>query len=239
MIILGLDFETTGLNFESDRIIEVGAVLWDTATASPVQIYNTLVVHPDAPPITAEIEGLTGINQAMIDGYGQPASEVFFALTELILKAQFIVAHNGLGFDKPMLDAQYLRRPCVPSSVALPTWIDTCLDVPYPPRITTRKLVHLAAEHGFVNPFAHRAVFDVLTMLRVLAAYSIDEVVLSSQQPLVNLVAVVSFDDKDKAKARGYRWNGETRQWVRSLKAHLVPREIEECGFRVDVLTTV
>jgi len=78
------------------------------------------------------------------------------------------------------------------------------VDVPSPPQITTRKLAHLAAEHGFLNPFAHRAVFDVLTMLKILSCYPIENVIISSNQPLMKLVALVAFDGRYKAKARGF-----------------------------------
>ena len=65
MILLGLDFETTGLNFDTDRITEIGAVLWDTKEGKPIALHNHLVKHDDAPPITEEVEQLTGITQAM------------------------------------------------------------------------------------------------------------------------------------------------------------------------------
>jgi hypothetical protein len=51
MLILGLYFETTGFDVQKDRITEVGAVLWDTVTSTPVRLVSTMVKHEDAPPI--------------------------------------------------------------------------------------------------------------------------------------------------------------------------------------------
>lgn len=239
MKLLGIDFETTGLSFEKDRITEIGAVLWCTETAAPMQIFNVLVKHEDGPGITEEITRLTGITQAMLDAYGVAPDRAFARLIQMMLEADALVAHNGMGFDKPMLEAQIKRskacRDALPPDWE-PLWIDTCMDVPYPEAITTRKLVHLAAEHGFLNPFAHRAVFDVLTMLKVLERYPIEAVLESARQPMMTLQALVSFDDREKAKARGYRWKAETKQWLRNMKAHLVEKEMAECGFQVAVV---
>jgi DNA polymerase III subunit epsilon len=244
--LLGLDFETTGLDFDKDRITEIGAVLWDCASNAPVVIYNELVHHADAPPITEEITKLTGITQTMIDEFGVRPAVAFTELNRLIQKATHVVAHNGSGFDKPMLEAQ-MKRYASASEVGplrdiernfewTKPWVDTCIDIDFPPHITTRKLTHLAAEHGFLNPFSHRAAFDVLTMLKVLALYPLQPVLESAALPMKTLIACVSYDDREKAKARGYRWRGESKTWVRHMKAHKAEAEKAEAGFRVDVV---
>ena len=243
--LLGLDFETTGLDFEKDRITEVGAVLWDVSARAPVLIFNALVQDADAPEITEEITRLTGITQAMIDEFGVEDSRVYARLNDLMSKADAVVAHNGCGFDRPMLDAQ-MRRYGEPTATLVrqavedrfdreKLWIDTCQDVEYAAHITTRKLTHLAAEHGFLNPFSHRAVFDVLTMLKVLDGYDLGPVMESAAQPMMTCFAVVSFADKEKAKARGYRWKAETKQWKKHVKAHKLEAEKAEAGFEIRV----
>ena len=240
--LLGIDFETTGLDFEKDRITEIGAVLWDVPAQAPVAIYNALLQHWDAPPITEEITRLTGITQAMIDDFGVPASVGFSQLTRMMNVCDAAVAHNGAGFDRPMLDAQMKRYVGEVATTKIEReypwtlpWIDTCQDIEFPAHITTRKLTHLAAEHGFLNPFSHRAVFDVLTMMRVLSGYDLAPVMESAMQPMKTLTALVSYDEREMAKARGYRWKAETKQWRRHLKAHKVEAEVAVAGFQIRV----
>ena len=59
---IALDFETTGLDFESDRIIEVAAILF--VDGLPSKRYNTLV-NPGI-PIPKLIEQITGITNEMV-----------------------------------------------------------------------------------------------------------------------------------------------------------------------------
>jgi DNA polymerase III subunit epsilon len=238
MLLLGLDFETTGLDFTADRIIEIGAVLWNTETGVPHRLMSVLVQHADQPPLTDEIVALTGITQEMIEEEGVPILTVWRGLLQLMKRVDAVVAHNGTGFDKPMFDAQNERLGSSVAALLLPDvlWVDTCMDVPYPEKITTRKLVHLAAEHGFLNPFAHRAVFDVLTMMTVLQRYDIAAVMESARQPTVRIRAMVTYDDREKAKARGYRWDGASKTWTKSVKAHKLTDERTHGEFPIEVL---
>jgi DNA polymerase-3 subunit epsilon len=113
-------------------------------------------------------------------------------------------------------------------------WIDTLSDIDYPPHCGSRKLTYLAADHGFINPFAHRAVFDVLTMMRVLDQYPITEIIETMNQPTYIIQAVVSFQDKELARERFFRWNGVKRMWLRSMKKN--KWEAEEFPFDTNVI---
>jgi DNA polymerase III epsilon subunit-like protein len=223
-MLLGLDFETTGLDTKTIDIIEIGAVLFEEERKVPVKIMNWLIKGPTVP---AEITALTGIHQADLDYAGVPFEMARNGLLEMMGVADFVVAHNGTNFDRPI--AERLIAPLND----MPKWIDTSVDVPYPAQITTRKLTHLAAEHDFLNPFAHRAVFDVLTMLRVLSKYDIEEVKRISQIPNVTLFAMVSYQDRELAKSAGYRWEGETKSWKKTVKLDQVEAERAKAQFEV------
>lgn len=232
MLLLGLDFETTGLDPVNDRITEVGACLWDTERAAPVQLLQVFC-NDGGVPLTEEITKLTGITQRDLDTYGGETYIAFQMFNHLAEKSDAIVAHNGNNFDKLFYE-QTCRRHIVQPTKKI--WIDTAQDIPYPESITTRKLKHLAVEHGFMNPFAHRALFDVVTMLRVLSHYDIHEVFKYAQAPLVTVRAMVSYDDRQKAKDRRYQWDGGKKIWTKQLRDFQLEKETKEAPFQVVVI---
>lgn len=238
MLLLGVDFESTGLNVNEDRIIEIGAVIWDTTRQAPVRVFNE-IINVDC-QLKAEITAITGINQGDLNNFGVSLLESLNILVGMTEECAYIVGHNCNGFDKPLLLAE-----CEREHVAFPDkhWLDTSLDIPYPEAMKTRKLVHLAAEHGFVNPFAHRAFADVLTMFRVLSHYDIDAIIDTSKQPTIKLLAIVKkpWEDTapegkketDLARARGYRWEGVTKRWIKLAKKKQVESELQHGEFQV------
>jgi fructose-1,6-bisphosphatase/sedoheptulose 1,7-bisphosphatase-like protein len=115
-------------------------------------------------------------------------------------------------------------------------WIDTAKDIPYPKSITTRKLTHLAAEHGFVNQMAHRAVTDVLTMLKVLSFYEAKTVVEWSSSPTIKIKAMVTRETKELAKERGSRWDAPSVAWFKEIKEFQLMTEIKDSSFKIVVV---
>lgn len=230
MKILGIDFETTGLDPKQNRIIEVGAVLWDWEQSKPLSMLSELIIVEE--PLPEEIVKITGITDADIQSYGIDERSAIGSLSDLLNVADYAMAHNGTAFDKLFYDAAANRLGCSVEK----TWLDTKIDIKFPESITTRNLRHLAAEHGFLNPFAHRAVFDVLTMLKVAKCYDIQQIIERSLEPTLYVQAVVSFDDKDKAKARGYYWHGPNRIWWRTFKQSDYTAEKDVCGFVTRIL---
>lgn len=225
-MVLGVDFETTGLDFERDRIIEVGAVLWDCRSGVPVQMLSEMILHEEGPEVSSEIERITGITQVMLLEHGTLPLLAMCELKGLMHHAEAVVAHNGTGFDRPMLEAEIGRERSGPIEWPDLPWIDTCVDIEFPAHMATRKLTHLAAEHGFVNPFSHRALFDVLTMLAVAQHYDWTSMLASAQQPSVTLRALVGYEERQKAKDAGFRWDTPTKSWCRVVKAHRLPRDL-------------
>lgn len=228
---LGLDLESTGLAVKEDRITEVGAVLWDHRAKKPVKIFHEFCKIDKE--LSKEIVELTGITDEILLKFGKPFKTVAESLGEMFKHCTHVVCHNGTGFDRPIFEAE-----CVRHNVAKwdRPWIDTSVDVPFPPNITVRKLSYLACEHGFVNPFAHRAVFDVMTMLKVLSCYDADEILRYAASPNLTIQAKVEYADRQKASSRGYRWNGETKQWLKTIKEFQLEKERAEAMFTVAVL---
>jgi DNA polymerase III subunit epsilon len=225
MLILGLDFETTSLDTETCEVIEVGAVLWDSEEKKPLALMSELIFGPIVPP---EITRITHIHQDDLR-FGTTLLDAKNGLSQMVAHTEYIVAHNGNQFDRAIYRRLF-------DSECVKPWLDTLTDLPYPEEIVTRKLPYLAAELGFLNPFAHRAVFDVLTMLKILSLYDLHTVIAESILPPITIAARVSYSDREKAKTRGYRWNPEKQIWFKTVKQPGLDRELAEAGFPIRVV---
>lgn len=241
MLILGLDFETTGFLPEC-RITEVGAALWDWELGFPVDLFNSLVWDDDYPnPIDPEVVKINGITADLCRKYGSPSRYCYAMLNDMLLKCDYVMAYNGTSFDQPLLaleEGRQLLNGMDPTPVR--PWIDSQDDVPFPDEMKTRRLKHLAAEHGFLNPFAHRAVFDVLTMLKIASQYKLADILALQAQPMVQLEAHTSFQTKDLAKNVGYLWYPTRKLWLKTLKSGKVEHEMQvakDIGFRCTLRT--
>nr|PMH85893.1 hypothetical protein BCU57_12715 [Shewanella sp. 10N.286.48.B5] len=212
MLVLGVDVETTGLSTTEDEIIELGAVVWDTDTNKPVAMINHLVKQPQKGKLSKTIINITGITDTDIESFGINEEVVINEFNDLSKKCQYIVAHNGNQFDKCFIDKAAARY-----GIKINTpWLDTMLDVPY--NCSTKKLTYLAAEHDFLNPFSHRALFDVLTMLTICSKYDWKNIAKRSSSPVVTVIAKVSKENRHLAKSKNFRWDPVNVRWIKNIK---------------------
>lgn len=227
MRILGLDFETTGLDPQIDQVTEVGIVLFDTDTKQPVRVSGYLVQTELG--ITSEITDLTGITSGMLEAYGITPRLAVETIIRQAKTVDYFCAHNGNDFDK-----LFLATWCVREGVEMPAqpWIDTKTDLPREAYGKSASMFYMAADHGFLYD-AHRAVSDVLAMFKILGHYDINAVIERAKTPNVYVRAVVSFDEKDLAKARGYHWKPERKLWIKPLKLSEVEEEKQAAPFPV------
>lgn len=228
MKLLGLDFETTGVDIETLRVTEVGAVLYDWDLMVPIEVQADLVKEADLRKLDDIIVELTGITDEMIYKYGKDPLEVITRLVGLIDKADYIVAHNGNEFDRPILD-RFIKRN-TPANIEINAkkihWIDTMTDIDYPRKIGTRKLEDLAGRHGFLNPFPHRAFTDVMAMMKILDNYNLEKVIEISHSPTVRYNAMVDYHARDVAKRAGFKWDTVERVWFYTVKECFVTEEL-------------
>lgn len=148
--IVVLDFETTGLNIQHDRIIEIGAVRLENGSIT--DSYSQLV-NPDR-ALSSVVSDLTGIDDSMLRGMPSPA-EATAQLLKFIGDSA-IAAHNS-SFDYGILQSE-LKRMNVEFSCPV---IDTLvLARSLYPELKSFRLGSLCKHLGVSLKNAHRAVHD-------------------------------------------------------------------------------
>lgn len=148
--IVVLDFETTGLNTQRDRIIEIGAVKLEDGEIKAS--YSTLVNPGQL--LDPRITEITGITDAMLQGQPSPA-EATEKLLEFIGDA-VIAAHNA-GFDSSILYAE-LRR--MGKTLDVPVLDTLVLARGMYPELKSYRLKSICRHLTVSLTNAHRAVHD-------------------------------------------------------------------------------
>ena len=248
MRLLGFDTETSGLDPRRHRVIEYGWALWDTDTCSVLSAGGVMVRPANGEHLPAEITRVTGITDAMLQEFGiEPVDALeWLAMFYSEHAVDRIVAQNA-PFDRSFLAAELDRLVAFPQGQVLrdAKWIDTHFDLPPRAHVTQGgTLTLVAAQHGFLNPFPHRAMFDAATCVRLLHGYDIAEVLARADSPEVLVHAVCPFDARMEAKDLRFWWCGDTKRWLKKIKhldwdglvaqyeAQCVARQRDEPGWK-------
>lgn len=254
MIILGVDLET-GNSFSDEDvsqnwITELGAVLWDTELGMPVAMMNKLI-FPSGREIAKEASEYTGITQDMLDTWGSSVEEVFMEFNKMWKFADFVMAHNGNGFDKPIIE-NHISKGFTEMEWPERIWIDSKVDIEYPWNCVQKNLTYLSAFHQCWNSWPHRAIGDVLTMLAVASKYDWNRIVEVAQSPQVRVRAVTKAPNwnceasmkefnavKDKIKQAGFRWDPIAKTWELESKKLLVENQSKDWEFNWKIIEGV
>jgi DNA polymerase III subunit epsilon len=241
MFILGVDLETTSADNDA-QITEIGMMLmmWKDGKFHLVDSINALMDgQTKSKPEAVEITGITDDMRSQF-GYHPTDTDFLNQVYELMEQADYFVAHNGLDFDKPKLYNLLDEVGYKMNEIKAP-WLDTMYDIPYPKTMTSKSLTFIAAYHGIINLYPHRAYFDVATMFKVLSNYNIDEILPRAYSPFVVIKADVSYYDRDLARKAGYLWSADPyKVWAKRVRECDLEKETttsEEAGFtfrRVD-----
>ena len=204
---LGLivDVETTGLDPDSDRIIELACLPFHFSSEGV--LYDVLPGYAGfedpGQPLHEEVVRLTGITDDQLRGQKLDDQLV----TTLATPANLIIAHNA-GFDRCFLERRF------PLFVDKP-WACSMGQVPWAEEgLGSAKLDYLLSRFGFFFD-DHRAMADCRAVLHLLSLK-----LPRSGRPILPLLLATArhrtfrlwaleapIECKDLLKERGYRWN--------------------------------
>jgi len=218
--LLIIDTETTGLSPQEGQCIEVGAILFHVPSRSVLTQVSFLLACEENP-----VQGINGIDPAATRVV-QPILGALDFFDWIANFADAVVAHSA-AFDRQWFGIGALPELTLP-------WICSKDDIRWPADRRLRpapSLAELALAYEVPVWAAHRALTDCIYLAQVFQRCDDLEALLQrALEPRSLVKALVSFDDREQAKAAGFRWNEPVpKAWTRRLSA----REIAELPFPV------
>lgn len=213
--ILILDTETTGLS-ATDRILEVGLILYSVRHHSPLIQFSALLPGRDENPC----EWINHIPAGALIETSSLDFDSHAIAANLRNAADAIIAHRA-EFDSQFFDAAspWHRIP----------WICSKFDMDFPRSRPGRgePLVSLALAHGIGVSTAHRALTDCLIIAEIFNrlpsfGWNLADVLERASRPKALFVALVSYEQRQLAKDAGFQWNDERhpkypKTWTRRM----------------------
>ena len=206
--LLILDTECSGLSPETDRIIEIGCVLYSLEQRCILSTWSELIL--------GDTNAAYEVNRIPVEAltHGARLNDALASLESYASRADALVAHNA-QFDRGFLEAAGFRT-------TLP-WICTCHDIDWPRASSSQSLVAIALAHDLPVVSAHRALSDCLLLSKLLERTAelgadLDALLQRSLRPKELFVANVSYEDRHLAKRARFQWDSiVSGQWARNM----------------------
>lgn len=163
MIVTGFDCETTGLEWaDGHRMIEVCCHIWDTTTMTRRGGFSRRI-NPER-SIQAAAQAIHGITPA--DVAACPLFKTFAPLIQRVSAATDLwVAHNGIGFDMPFLEAELKREGMIlPAKPCFDTMLEGRWATPMG-KVPSLEELCFACGVNYDPAAAHAADYDVSVMM--------------------------------------------------------------------------
>ena len=214
LTLIFLDVETTGLNFDSDKIIQLSIrpVLVNNQNYQVSAIAKSKTYFNDPGfDLSEEIKKLTNIEDSQLKG-----EEINWSwLHSTISKADFVVCHNA-KFDRGMVESEFKRVNLKTTdtiwacSMNQVQWRDFCRP--------SKSLEVLCAWSGFFYD-SHQSSNDVDAMIHVLRKNDkLSELLKTAKNSEFRVFAMNSPREKNsELKKRRYRWDPNVSCWYKNF----------------------
>ena len=215
--LLILDTETTGLDPQRDRCIELGAVLFDLPRRSVLSQVSLLL-----PCDQNAAQAVNGIDPELTQ-QPQPWQQGLQWFEALLASADLVVAHNA-AFDRQWFGIEPLPAIYKP-------WLCTMEDIRWPADRNLRlnpSVRDLALAYSVPVWAAHRALTDCIYLAQVFERCDdLEQLVQQGLEPRRLYRARLSYEERHRAREAGFRWNEPVSgAWSRRLserEAALLP----------------
>lgn len=215
-----LDTETTGLDNNIDKVIELGMVKVKYSPSmgivtSIISIYDEL--EDPKMKIPADVVRITGITDEDVKDKLFTEQLVY----DLVSDNPLIVAHNAC-FDRPFFEKRFPQLSNLP-------WACSIKEIPWAALgYSSSKLEYISYCSGYFYS-AHRAIVDCLALLWLLNTIpsSLSSLLTSADNSSYKIFASgAPFDVKDVLKSRRYRWDANNKVWYKDVQ-NLIEFETE------------
>ena len=212
---VAVDVETTGLDMDRDRIIELALRRFRYDVDGVITEIGSPFSWLEDPgqPLPPEVVRLTGLTNEELSGHTLNDA----GAAAIMHGADVVVAHNA-SFDRRHVEK---RLPAVRGMA----WACSCREIDWAARgFDGKGLGWLLSQAGQFHE-GHRAGDDVDALIAMLrhrdqdGVTALAELIANAGTPgwIVRAVGA-AFEVKDKLKARGYRWDPAGRVWMREVR---------------------
>ncbi|MBE9126002.1 MULTISPECIES: 3'-5' exonuclease [unclassified Coleofasciculus] len=216
--VLIVDTETTGLEVDTAQVIEIGAILYSVKHQTTIQQFSTML-----PANTNPAEHINRIKSAPLREITEKqAAQGILILTEMAQMAEVVVAHNA-EFDKKWFGLSRNGNSLLPALLNYKgkplSWVCTCSDFEWPYQTRPgQSLIELAAAHDIGIFGTHRALTDCQLIAALFDRMeNLEAMFEKALRPKAFFKALVTYDEREKAKKVGFKWIPERKSWERRM----------------------
>jgi DNA polymerase-3 subunit epsilon len=200
-----IDVETTGLNPNNDRIVEIALLRVNNGMVT--EAYENRF-NPEGPVGKTEIHGITDADVANAPRFADKAEEI-----KTFIGQRALVAHNA-KFDLAFLSAEFAR-----SESELP-WLKSICTLEasqyYLPDLYRRKLADCCDEIGIQIDNAHSALGDAMATAKLCHFYLMPEKSPVPRPSDLNIIANPIMNEKPRTSTT----NSHTRARIEKEQSH-------------------